>query len=742
MVRHLSIYFIFITTLFIQASGNDYFSNVYATKKVVNDKSFIHDEKHNRFIEISRSSLLTGGNSQIRISSDITFQSGKILSFPYQIEDVIAIDDNHFLIAAGGQHARLLYIESSGKIVAVDSVSFSKTRGIMHFIGKHRTPAFIRQDDNIFSIRISNEAINSSLVAEQVLAVQGFDTGLHCIVRSGGGLVLRTMDQNSDINSETPFSPMGSTYRILSTSRSILILSTATGENTNAFLLDRKTGKQEMLFFPGPPSLTALWEQDGKPVLSWLSEDEQGIKTVSIQQQGKQTTTLALPQIFTDALACSLLNSHVYYIFNDGMCEIDPENLSLRAASTMPLMRVFTGGSPILVNLKDEYIVSSNGAYMFLTKTNDPFWWLRQFLSTSGSFVIPIAIGFLLFIFYRRYTLQKRFLEAGLELSGMGIIIYLDSEGRLSKVNSTARSVLQITTDIPLLRPIRYYVSKSHLSELLTFIETALIDRKPMQSNITIGEGDRIKEYIFGVTPLFGFAGSFAGCILSGIDITEELEKKRLTNWAQLAHDMQTNLSIILLNAQQLQIVDEKNITRQKKILSQITLLMQRVRDIVTVGREEEITLSPNDALVICRNVIQEFDEQLFPHASLSYGGKPVLFMCDPIKLTRGLRNAVENGMRALQNQNGSVDLSCTYDDQFVYFRVKDSGIGMDDHTRTNMMQPYFTTKKSQGGYGIGTMVMQKVAELHKGRIEIVSEPGKGSVITFILPLITQQHNA
>jgi signal transduction histidine kinase len=309
-------------------------------------------------------------------------------------------------------------------------------------------------------------------------------------------------------------------------------------------------------------------------------------------------------------------------------------------------------------------------------------------------------------------------------------------------VNSTAKSVLHISPDIPLHRPIRFYVSKSHLSELLHFIETALIERKSMQKQITIIENESVKEFIWGATPLFGFAGSFAGYILSGIDITEELEKKRLTNWAQLAHDMQTNLSIILLNAQHLQIVDEKNIIRQKKILSQITLLMQRVRDIVTVGREEVANYSPNDALLICKDVIEEFDDQLYPNARLSFNGKPVMFFCDPIKLTRGLRNAVENGMRALQKQPGTVDLSCSHDDKFVYFKIKDSGIGMDDHTRANMMKPYFTTKNSQGGYGIGTMVMQKVAELHNGRIEIVSEPGKGSVITFIIPLLTSKPDA
>ena len=197
---------------------------------------------------------------------------------------------------------------------------------------------------------------------------------------------------------------------------------------------------------------------------------------------------------------------------------------------------------------------------------------------------------------------------------------------------------------------------------------------------------------------------------------------------------MQTNLSIILLNAQQLTIEEPANIERQRKILSQINLLVQRVHDIVTVGREDKAHFSLNDAAVICNNVVNEFDTSLFPYVTLKSSGKNIMFSCDPIKLTRGIRNAVENGIRALQKKEGTVELSCIFDEHFVYFKIKDSGIGMDDFTRINMMKPYFTTKRSHGGYGIGTMVMQKVAEQHNGRIEVLSEPGNGTIVTFIIP--------
>lgn len=719
--------------------AEEYFPKVYSSKRKVNDKTLLHDVRFGRFIEISRSSILKGGVSQIRISKDGNFQSGSILSFPFPIEDILPIKKDELLIAISGQNARIMHIKANGKILAIDSTLLPQGRDTIHFIHSTDSIAFIRFGDNLYSLRFGSDMLISEKVANQILAVESFPDGFHCISRSAGGVVLRSFNKRGELLKETPFSPMGSQYRIISTEHSVLVLSTANGESTNGFLLDLKIGKQEMLFFPGSLSTVSMWEKEEKPVLTWISEDQQGIKTIFIQQQGKQPNTITLPDRFADPVISHIMNQTLYCVFTDGLCEIDLSSNSLESASPISLMRTFAGENPNLFKSNDELVITKRNGYMILEMTPDPLWWLRRFISKSGAFLLPGMIIILIIFFYRRYTLQKRFLEAGLELSGMGIIFYLDADGRLIKVNSTAKSVFHITPDIPLHRPIRYYVNKNHLSELLTFIETALLERKPMQKQITIVDNEILKEYIWGATPLFGFTGSFAGCILSGIDITEELEKKRLTNWAQLAHDMQTNLSIILLNAQQLQIVDDKNIIRQKKILSQITLLMQRVRDIVTVGREEVAMLAPNDALLICKNVIEEFDDQLYPNAKLSYGGKSIFFHCDEIKLTRGLRNAVENGMRALQKQYGTVHLSCSQDDSFVYFRIKDSGIGMDDHTRSNMMKPYFTTKNSQGGYGIGTMVMQKVAELHNGRIEISSEPGKGSVITFIIPLMNSK---
>lgn len=722
--------------------AQDYYPKVYSSIGRIDEQTVYVDTRFDRIIKVKRSSLLADGNSQISVSTSLSGKNRTSLSFPFAIQDIISIDKEHCLISVDGQSPRVMLIDLSGSVLSSTELPYSSNRKKSAFLGKHDSLAFIIHDDNVLGISFSNNRLSSRLLADQTLATQQIPSGFHCIRKSGGGHVLRTVNSKGEIVREIPFSPLGVSYAIRSTKHSILVLSTATGTSTNAFLLDIKTGKQTMMFFPGTMRTIAMWEKGLIQNISWLTENDKGEKAISIKQIGGSTVSIAIPEFFSQTLYAAGNRTSLHYLFENGLCIINDNALAIESASRIGSMSDFVETEPHLITFKSENCIISPKGYMMLSMIEDPFWWLRRFADTSGKLILIALIFIVLFLFYRHYSRQKRFLEAGLELSGMGLVLYLDDEGRLNKVNSTAKSVLQLSSDVPLHRPIRYYVNKPHMSELLHFFQEAFQTRKPMQSRITLIENDSIKEYIWSTTPLFGFAGSFAGCIFSGIDITAELEKKRLTNWAQLAHDMQTNLSIILLNAQQLQIIDEKNVQRQNKILGQITLLMQRVRDIVTVGREEEAQLSLNDALVICRNVIQEFDDQLFPNAHLSYGGKQVMFLCDPIKLTRGLRNAVENGIRALKKEDGTVDLSCTFDDNYVYFRIKDSGIGMDEFTRDNMMKPYFTTKRSHGGYGIGTMVMQKVAELHNGRIDIVSEPGKGTIITFTIPKLIPEQSA
>ncbi len=71
--------------------------------------------------------------------------------------------------------------------------------------------------------------------------------------------------------------------------------------------------------------------------------------------------------------------------------------------------------------------------------------------------------------------------------------------------------------------------------------------------------------------------------------------------------------------------------------------------------------------------------------------------------------------------------------EDFLTVNVKDDGAGIPEEIRDKIFVPFFTTKK--GGTGIGLPLAQKIVYAHKGVLDILSEPGKGTEFTVKIPL-------
>jgi hypothetical protein len=65
--------------------------------------------------------------------------------------------------------------------------------------------------------------------------------------------------------------------------------------------------------------------------------------------------------------------------------------------------------------------------------------------------------------------------------------------------------------------------------------------------------------------------------------------------------------------------------------------------------------------------------------------------------------------------------------------RISDSGAGIPPEKRDKIFQLYFTTKNK--GSGIGLAMTFRIVQLHNGKIEFVSEPGKGTTFILRFPL-------
>lgn len=380
-------------------------------------------------------------------------------------------------------------------------------------------------------------------------------------------------------------------------------------------------------------------------------------------------------------------------------------------------------------------VVSSRTTSYLLDRSSHTFWFLWRALDTVLRYVVPLVLVLLLATVWLLYWRQRRFFDAMIDIPGAGLVVVLDGNGRLVRTNERAAKLLRITKNVPMRRLFRSYTQRSGLEPLTQFLSQVQTSRAALSEKIVITESHEQREYVFTSVPLIGLLGRSVGSIITGVDITEALERRRLVNWAQLAHDMQTNLSTIRLNAEQLgDDGDPRNTERRRRILFQVGVLIQRVRDLVSVGRSEDIMRIPVHSAELCTEIRHEFDPAMFPHVTFAMKLRGTMMNVDRLKVSRAVRNAVENAIKSLRGKPGTVEIATWFDRANVFIRVSDTGVGMDAETMSNMMKPYFTTAKDGTGTGIGTMIMQHVMNLHGGSLRVSSEPGVGTQVIFRLP--------
>jgi two-component system sensor histidine kinase PilS (NtrC family) len=106
----------------------------------------------------------------------------------------------------------------------------------------------------------------------------------------------------------------------------------------------------------------------------------------------------------------------------------------------------------------------------------------------------------------------------------------------------------------------------------------------------------------------------------------------------------------------------------------------------------------------------------------------------DPGHLRQVLWNLLVNAAEAI-NDSGriQIDLDAVRDKQ-ACLRIRDTGVGMNDETLRNIFDPFFTTKSS--GTGLGLPIVQRIIEAYNGRLDVASEPDRGTTFSVYLQQI------
>jgi two-component system NtrC family sensor kinase len=123
-------------------------------------------------------------------------------------------------------------------------------------------------------------------------------------------------------------------------------------------------------------------------------------------------------------------------------------------------------------------------------------------------------------------------------------------------------------------------------------------------------------------------------------------------------------------------------------------------------------------------------------HLKLDQDIPPV--RCDPAQIEQVLLALMMNAIDAMPSGgNLTLSLQPAAGKAQVQLQVKDDGVGISRELLPNLFEPFVTTKERGHGVGLGLAISHSIVERHQGRIEVASEPGRGTVFTITLPADT-----
>ena len=107
------------------------------------------------------------------------------------------------------------------------------------------------------------------------------------------------------------------------------------------------------------------------------------------------------------------------------------------------------------------------------------------------------------------------------------------------------------------------------------------------------------------------------------------------------------------------------------------------------------------------------------------------------IEVEQVVINLVQNAIQAEPRSN-RVEVVARRDGESAVVEVRDDGRGISDEDLEQVFDPFFTTRLSQGGSGLGLSVALGITREHGGKLEIESQEGEGSLVRLRLPLFAE----
>lgn len=226
-----------------------------------------------------------------------------------------------------------------------------------------------------------------------------------------------------------------------------------------------------------------------------------------------------------------------------------------------------------------------------------------------------------------------------------------------------------------------------------------------------------------------------------------EATASKLMFFTNVSHDLRTPLTLIAEPVAQL--AAASNLTPQQHTLMKIAdknvrILQRLINQILDFRKYENGRLDLHLAEIDFGKALSDWMESFYSIArkrdislrlEAPADSAAVSLSVDAEKIERVFFNLLSNAFKYTPD-NGSITVSYVEEDGNLILRVTDTGCGISGRDLGNIFDRFFQVDRIHPkGSGIGLSLTKAFVELHGGRIEVESEPGKGSVFTVTIPV-------
>ncbi len=234
------------------------------------------------------------------------------------------------------------------------------------------------------------------------------------------------------------------------------------------------------------------------------------------------------------------------------------------------------------------------------------------------------------------------------------------------------------------------------------------------------------------------------GGYLSTHDMQRQLEVAKLKSdfVSNVSHELKTPLTSIRLLAERLLKLKPEETAKQREyhnlILTQshqLSHLIANILDFSKLEQQGRESYKPQklDLGGLVKQAIADYPVNLIrPDCKLEVTIAPELPLCylDREAIMRALTNLLDNALK-FSPAAGTIRISVARVKNAALIEVSDQGPGIAEREQQRIFERFYHTGK---GTGLGLTLVRHIAEIHKGRVELKSEPGKGSIFRMVLP--------